>query len=30
MPYAVAIIALAVRRKAGRAPAMLGLSYRRE
>lgn len=30
MPYAVAILALVLRRKAGRAPAMLGLSYRRE
>jgi simple sugar transport system permease protein len=30
MPYIVAIIALMVRRRAGRAPAMLGLSYRRE
>jgi simple sugar transport system permease protein len=30
MPYAVAILALMFRRKAGRAPAMLGLSYRRE
>ena len=30
MPYALAILALVLRRKAGRAPAMLGLSYRRE
>lgn len=30
MPYVVAILALMLRRKAGRAPAMLGVSYRRE
>jgi simple sugar transport system permease protein len=30
MPYAIAILALVLRRKTGRAPAMLGLSYRRE
>lgn len=30
MPYAAAILALTLRRKAGRAPAMLGMSYRRE
>jgi simple sugar transport system permease protein len=30
MPYVVAILALMVRRRSGRAPAMLGLSYRRE
>jgi ABC-type uncharacterized transport system permease subunit len=30
MPYAAAILALMLRRKAGRAPAMLGMSYRRE
>jgi len=30
MPYAAAILALMLRRKAGRAPAMLGLPYRRE
>jgi len=29
-PYVVAILALMVRRKTGRAPAMLGISYRRE
>jgi ABC-type uncharacterized transport system permease subunit len=29
-PYVVAILALMVRRKTGRAPAMLGMSYRRE
>ena len=29
MPYAAAIVALMLRRKAGRAPAMLGVSYRR-
>jgi ABC-type uncharacterized transport system permease subunit len=30
MPYVAAILALMLRRKAGRAPAMLGTSYRRE
>jgi ABC-type uncharacterized transport system permease subunit len=30
MPYAAAILALMLRRKAGRAPATLGISYRRE
>lgn len=30
MPYIAAILALMLRRKAGRAPAMLGMSYRRE
>lgn len=30
MPYVAAILALLLRRKAGRAPAMLGTSYRRE
>jgi ABC-type uncharacterized transport system permease subunit len=30
MPYVVAILALMLRRKSGRAPAMLGISYRRE
>jgi ABC-type uncharacterized transport system permease subunit len=30
MPYVVAILALMLRRKGGRAPAMLGISYRRE
>jgi ABC-type uncharacterized transport system permease subunit len=30
MPYAAAILALMLRRKAGRAPAMLGMSYQRE
>ena len=30
MPYAAAVLALMLRRKAGRAPAMLGLPYRRE
>jgi ABC-type uncharacterized transport system permease subunit len=30
MPYLCAILALMVRRKAGRAPAMLGIAYRRE
>jgi simple sugar transport system permease protein len=30
MPYVAAILALMLRRKAGRAPAMLGVSYRRE
>ena len=29
MPYASSIIALMLRRKAGRAPAMLGVTYRR-